>query len=70
MRKCGGALLSVIVIHHKARVNDAWNPAEQRQNNAEKEARNSPGQEYRKRRKYHTKKISQRFHLFFLLADL
>src|SRR5690349_10422245 len=69
MRGCGCALLSVIIVHDEAGVNDSWNPAKQRQNQAEKETGNTTGHEHSQRRKNHAEKIPQRFHLFvFLLA--
>src|SRR6266487_1130167 len=63
----GGALFSVIIVHDQAGVNDSWNPAEQSQNDAEKETSNATGQKHRERRQHHAKEISQRFHheLFF-----
>jgi hypothetical protein len=59
---CTGALLSVIVVHNEARVNDSWYPAKQRQNDAEKETGNTTGHEHSQWRKNHAEKISQRFH--------
>jgi len=59
---CTGALLSVIIVDHEAGVNDSGNPAEQRQNYAEKETGNTTGHEYSQWRKNHAEKISQRFH--------
>jgi hypothetical protein len=64
-----GALLSVIVVHHQAGVNDSWDPAKQCQNQTEKETGNATGHKHRHRRQDNTEKISQRFHWFdFLLA--
>jgi hypothetical protein len=63
---CGGALLSVIIVHNQARVNNSWNPAEQSQNEAEEEARNAAGHEHREGWQHHAEKISQRFHLLSL----
>src|SRR5205823_4280361 len=42
-----GALLSVIVVHHQAGVNDSWDPAKQCQNQTEKETGNATGHEHR-----------------------
>jgi|GraSoiStandDraft_49_1057285.scaffolds.fasta_scaffold10421_2 hypothetical protein len=64
----GGALLSVIIIHHQARVNDSWNPAEQSQNDTEKETGDAARHEYRERRQHYTEKISQRFHFSLLIS--
>ena len=62
MRGC--PLLSVIIVHYQAGMNDSWDPAKQCQNNAEKETGNTAGHEHSQRRKNHAEKISQRFHLF------
>lgn len=58
----GGALFSMIIIYHEARVNDSWNPAEQRQKDTEQETGDATGHEHRKWRQDHAEKISQRFH--------
>jgi hypothetical protein len=63
---CGGALLSVIIVHNQARVNDSWNPAEQSQDEAEEEAHNATGHEHGEGWQHDTEKISQRFHLLSL----
>jgi hypothetical protein len=68
LMRSGCALLSVIIVHYQASVNDSWNPTKQRQNNAEKETGNTAGHEHSQRRKNHAEKISQRFHLFLFLA--
>jgi hypothetical protein len=59
---CGGALFSVIVIYHQARVDDSWNPAEQSQKDTEQETGDATGHEHRKWRQNHAEKISQCFH--------
>jgi hypothetical protein len=66
---CGGALFRVIIVHHKARVIDSWNPAEQSQKNTEQKTGDATGHEHRKWWQDHTEKISQRFHpgLFLFL---
>jgi hypothetical protein len=69
MRGCGCPLLSVIIVHDKAGVNDSWNPAKQRQNDAEKETGNTAGHEHSQWRKNHAEKISQRFHFRFVVFD-
>jgi hypothetical protein len=67
---CGGALLSVIIVHDQARVNDAGNPAEQSQNEAEEKARNAAGHEHREGWQDHAEKITKRFHLLSLPLPL
>ena len=61
-RPWGCALLRVVIVHDKTRMNDPWYPAKQRQNEAEEETGDAPSHKYRERRKNHAKKISQRFH--------
>ena len=63
----GGPLLSVIIVHDQAGMNDPWDPAKQRQNNAEKETGNTTCHEHSQRRKNNAEKISQRFHHEFFL---
>src|ERR1041385_2559434 len=68
-RGCGSTLLSVIIVHHEASVNDSRNPAEQSQNDAEKKTGNATGHKHRQRRQHHAEEISQRFHFrFFVFA--
>ncbi len=61
----GGTLFCVVVIDDQASVNDARNPTEQSQKQAQEKAGNSPRQQDGKWRQYNTEKISQRFHFFF-----
>ena len=63
----GGALLRVIIIDDKAGVNNARNPTQQRQNEAEKKTGDATCQQHCKRRQHDAEKISQRFHLDFFV---
>jgi len=69
MRDCRCALLSVVIIHNKAGVNDSRNPPEQRQNEAQEKTRDATGHEHGQRWKNYAEKISQCFHVFFLPED-
>jgi hypothetical protein len=66
---CGGPLLSVIIVHDQARVNDSWNPAEQSQKDTEQKTGDATGHKHRKGRQDYAEKISQRLHsgLFLFL---
>jgi len=70
MRVCGCALLRVVIIHYETRMDDSRYPAQQRQNDAKKKTRDASGHQHRKRRKYHTEKISERFHKLFLFRPV
>ena len=63
----GGALLCVIIIDDKAGVNNARNPTQQSQNEAEKKTGDATCQQHGKGWQHNTEKISQRFHSRFLV---
>ena len=65
---CGGALFSVVIIYHQARMNNSWNPAEQSQKDTEQETGDATGHEHRKWRQNHAEEISQRFHSSLLTS--
>src|SRR5207302_7596054 len=62
MSKRATSLFFVVVVHHKACMNDSGNPAQQGQEDAQKKTCDPSGHQYRQRREHHTEKIPQRFH--------
>src|SRR6266496_6582951 len=59
----GRSLLSVIIVYHQARMNDAWNPPEQSQKDTEQKTGDTTGHKHRKGRQHHAEKISKRLQL-------
>ena len=71
MSKRATSLFFVVVVHHKARMDNPWNPAEQGQKDAEKKTGDAAGHQHGQWRKHYTEKVSQRFHFcFFLICDV
>jgi hypothetical protein len=66
----GGALLCVIIIDDQAGVNNARNPTQQSQNEAEKKTGYATCQQDGQGWQHNAEKISQRFHFFFFLFVL
>jgi hypothetical protein len=66
----GSALLRVIIIDNQASVNNARNPAQQSQNEAEKKTGDATCQQHGKRWQHNAEKISQSFHFPFFVFGL
>jgi hypothetical protein len=55
------AMLGLIIIHHQAGVDDAGNPAEQREKKAQDETEDATGHQDRDRRKDDAEEVAQGF---------
>lgn len=56
------AMLSLVIVDHEAGVNDAGNPAEKGQQNAEKKTEDPSSHQDSHRRKDDAEEIAERFH--------
>jgi hypothetical protein len=55
-------MFGLVIVHHKAGVNDAGNPAEQRQQDTQEKAENSARHQDGNGRKDNAKEVAQGFH--------
>ena len=62
MSDAARALFLMIIVHYERGMDHSRNPAEQRQQNAEKKTGDAAGHQDGQRWQHNTEKISQRFH--------